>query len=146
MENTKAAVNGGCTSPSFRHHLPQVANLTRNSKIAQSKAGAKVEPVKDEATLVVEDTGKVVKIEIMENASGSSNYDHAHSFVKFFVTKKSLLCTVPQTWILVGFLYFHFERKSKFRICVITFYVIILISHCIEFSEMMLVIVHVYAI
>lgn len=145
MENTKAAVNGGCTSPSFRHHLPQVANLTRNSKIAQSKAGAKVEPVKDEATLVVEDTGKVVKIEIMENASGSSNYDHAHSFVKFFVTKKSLLQSHKRGFLL-GFLYFHFERKSKFRICVITIYVIILISHCIEYSEIMLVIVHVYAI
>lgn len=62
MENPKAAVNGGCTSPPFRHHLPQVANLTRNSKIAQSKAGAKVEAIKDEASLVVEDAGKVVKM------------------------------------------------------------------------------------
>lgn len=78
MENTKAAVNGGCTSPSFRHHLPQVANLTRNSKIAQSKAGSKVEPVKDEATLVVEDTGKVVKIEIMENAPGEQERPLVH--------------------------------------------------------------------
>jgi hypothetical protein len=39
-----------------------MANLTRNSRIAQSKAGAKVEVVKDEATLLVEDTGKVVKM------------------------------------------------------------------------------------
>ncbi|XP_062572179.1 histone-lysine N-methyltransferase NSD2-like [Saccostrea cucullata] len=63
MDNTKAAVNGGgCTSPPFRHHLPQVANLTRNSKIAQSKAAAKVEAVKDEATLVVEDAGKVIRM------------------------------------------------------------------------------------
>lgn len=144
MENTKAAVNGGCTSPSFRHHLPQVANLTRNSKIAQSKAGAKVEPVKDEATLVVEDTGKVVKIEIMENASGSSNYDHAHSFVKFFVTKKSLLQSHKRGFLL-GFCIFILKESQSLE-SVITIYVIILISHCIEYSEMMLVIVHVYAI
>lgn len=120
MENTKTAVNGGCTSPSFRHHLPQVANLTRNSKIAQSKAGAKVEPVKDEATLVVEDTGKVVKIEIMENASGSSNYDHAHSFVKFFVTKKSLLQSHKRGFLL-GFCIFILKESQSLEYVLLRF-------------------------
>lgn len=50
-----------------------------------------MEFVKDEVILVVEDIGKVVKIEIMENVLGSSNYDYVYFFVKFFVIKKSLL-------------------------------------------------------
>ncbi|XP_033756392.1 histone-lysine N-methyltransferase NSD2-like [Pecten maximus] len=83
----KPLVNGDCQSPAelsdpvidstksipagaavgFRHHLPQIANLTRNTKIAQSKAIAKresTECVPDvEATLHVEGTGKVVKLD-----------------------------------------------------------------------------------
>ncbi|XP_060071280.1 histone-lysine N-methyltransferase NSD2-like [Ylistrum balloti] len=57
------------TSPAigFRHHLPQIANLTRNTKIAQSKASAKRESTECipnvEATLHIEGTGKVVKLD-----------------------------------------------------------------------------------
>jgi len=57
------------TSPSggFRHHLPQIAGTMRNSKIAQSKASAKrdnAETLDDvEATLHVEGTGKVIKMD-----------------------------------------------------------------------------------
>lgn len=80
-----------------------MANLTRNSKIAQSKAGAKVEPVKDEATLVVEDTGKVVKIEIMENASGSSNYDHVTPLLNSLLQRRVYYSptNVDSCWVSV---------------------------------------------
>lgn len=81
----KPLVNGDCKSPvelvdsvidstksagttvGFRHHLPQIANLTRSTKIAQSKASAKRESnecIPDvKATLHVEGTGKVVQLD-----------------------------------------------------------------------------------
>lgn len=72
----KPLVNGECKSPGevstspaavgFRHHLPQMASVTR-TKIAQSKASAKRDnaghAAEVEATLHIEGTGKVVKMD-----------------------------------------------------------------------------------
>lgn len=62
----KAVVNGldaPAASSGFRHQLPQIAVMTRNPKIAQSKTSAKSDVVTAEhSTTEVEGVGKVVHI------------------------------------------------------------------------------------
>ena len=61
----KAQINGlDSTSPvGFRHHLPQIATMARNPKIAQSKASAKTEVTSlEKATVHVEGVGSVLQI------------------------------------------------------------------------------------
>ena len=61
----KAQINGlDTTSPvGFRHHLPQIATMARNPKIAQSKASAKTEVTNlEKATVHVEGVGSVLQI------------------------------------------------------------------------------------
>ena len=61
----KTQVNGldSGTPVGFRHHLPQIAVMARNPKIAQSKASAKTELANlEKATVHVEGVGKVLQI------------------------------------------------------------------------------------
>ena len=61
----KAQINGLDTTSAvgFRHHLPQIATMARNPKIAQSKASAKTEVTNlEKATVHVEGVGSVLQI------------------------------------------------------------------------------------
>ena len=61
----KTQVNGldSGTSVGCRHHLPQIAVMARNPKIAQSKTSAKTEMANlEKATVHVEGVGKVLRI------------------------------------------------------------------------------------
>ena len=67
----KTQVNGldAGSSVGFRHHLPQIAVMARNPKIAQSKTSTKTETANlEKATVHVEGVGKVLRIseEVME--------------------------------------------------------------------------------
>ena len=65
VNTQKAQINGlDTTSPvGFRHHLPQIATMARNPKIAQSKASAKTEVTNlEKATVHVEGVGSVLQI------------------------------------------------------------------------------------
>ncbi|KAK3095090.1 hypothetical protein FSP39_010180 [Pinctada imbricata] len=56
-------MSGSGQAGGFRHHLPQIANLTRSTKIAQSKTSSKSEKSADAATIHVEGTGVVVTMD-----------------------------------------------------------------------------------
>ncbi|XP_052771657.1 histone-lysine N-methyltransferase NSD2-like isoform X2 [Mya arenaria] len=68
----ETTVNGpGIPAPGFRHSLPQIASVSRPTKIAQSKAAAKPDVAQAEhSTSDVEGVGKVVHIgsEVMDDS------------------------------------------------------------------------------
>ena len=73
----KTQINGldAGSSVGFRHHLPQIAVMARNPKIAQSKTSTKTETANlEKATVHVEGVGKVLRIseEVMEVEDTSS--------------------------------------------------------------------------